>query len=340
MGEQFKWNPSQDDMGKMLRQAVYMEDHVTLEHLLKQRANLENKDETGASVLHIAATHSKMSALSWLLKCRVDLAAVDRQGYDALSSACVKGHRSAIATLLENKAEIEGTVASTGKTPLSLTAERGHLDCLQELLTRGAKLGQTNRDGSTVLMTAAHQSETEIVAFLLSKQATVNVADQEGWTALTYATNAPLPPAGGEQAEQRVHIDGVFQRVSTVELLLLHGANTNAQTSDGLSPLIVACAQDRPGAIKKLIEFKAQVNLASTRGQSALLMAAAHNLPDACRALILAKADVNHTNEKKISALELAERHAQKGDREVVRLLTDAGATAPKGKKGKKGKKK
>jgi len=340
MGEQFKWNPTTERMGDMLRQAVYMEDQVTFDHLLKQRASLEAKDESGATPLHIAATHGKMSALGWLLRCRADLVSADDKGYDALSWACLKGHQSAVGLLLQNRADPEGNETGNAKTPLVLTAERGHLDCLQELLRGRAHLERTSKDGSTPLMCAAHQAETEVVAFLLGKQATVNVADQEGWTALLYAMNASLPPGGGEQAEKKVIIDGVFSRVSMAELLLLHGANANVQTADGLTPLIVACAQDRQLAIKKLLEFRAQVNMTSARGQSPLLMAAANNLPEVCRALIGAKADVNHVNEKKISPLQVAEKFNTSGDTEVYNLLTQAGAVAPKGKKGKKGKKK
>ncbi|CAK0792632.1 unnamed protein product [Prorocentrum cordatum] len=342
MGEQFKWNPSAERMGDMMRQAVYMEDHVTFQHLLKQRANLEAVDESGATALHIAATHGKTSALAWLLECGADLRVADDQGYDALAWACCKGHQSTVVTLLQSRASPEGNGFSpSGKTPLALTAERGHLDCMKELLRARAPLEQTNKDGVTALMSAAHTAETEVVASLLSMQAIVNVADQDGWTALSYAMNAPLPPGAGEQLEKKVHIDGVFSKVSMAELLLLHGAKVNTQSVDGLSPLVVACAQDRPLAVRKLLEHRAQVNLASARGQTALLMAAANNLPEICRTLIVAKADVNHQNEKKVCPLQLADKFAANGDREVVNLLTKAGATAPKGKKGKKkGKKK
>lgn len=60
MGEHFKLNPSAEKVGQMMRQAVYMEDQVTLEHLMKQRADLEAKEEsTGATPLHIAAIQCK-----------------------------------------------------------------------------------------------------------------------------------------------------------------------------------------------------------------------------------------------------------------------------------------
>uniref|UniRef100_A0A6U9IY81 Uncharacterized protein n=1 Tax=Zooxanthella nutricula TaxID=1333877 RepID=A0A6U9IY81_9DINO len=339
MGEQFKWNPSAERVGQMLRQAVYMEDVVTLEHLLKQRADLEARDESGATPLHIAATQCKPGMVGWLLKQRSDLQARDGEGFSALTWACVKGHGPIIAMLLGAAADINEVTDSSGKTPLAISAERGNFDSVLELLSRRASVECANRDGSTALMCAAHQSETQVVAYLLERQSLVNAVDAGGWTALMYAVNAPVPPAaaGGEAAEKKVGIDGVMGKRSTTELMLLHGADLNAQTADGLTPLIIAAGRDRPLSVKRLLEGRAQVNMATAKGQSALLMAAAHDFPQVCKALILAQAEVNHANERKDTPLSLAEKY---GHKEVLELLRKAGAAEPKGKKakGKKGK--
>ncbi|CAK0792630.1 unnamed protein product [Prorocentrum cordatum] len=158
MGEQFKWNPSAERMGDMMQKAVYMEDHVTFQHLLNacHRANLEAVDESGATALHIAATHGKTSALAWLLECGADLRVADDQGYDALAWACCKGHQSTVVTLLQSRASPEAGAPGLHEG---------------ELLRARAPLEQTNKDGVTALMSAAHTAETEVVASLLSMQA-------------------------------------------------------------------------------------------------------------------------------------------------------------------------
>lgn len=330
-------------MGQMLRQAVYMEDMVTLEHLVKQRADLESRDETGTTPLHIAATQSKADTVLWLLGRRADVAARDGEGFSAMTWACIKGHHSVLKLLLNGKADLEELHlstdgnAGTGKTVLALSAERGHLDVVQELLLRRARVDQSCKDGSTALMCAAQHVETEIVAFLLGKNSIVNDTDSEGWTALMYSVNASVQ--GSEQAEKKVNIDGCVGKKTTTELLLLHKADVNAQTEkDGLSPLIIASGRARPMAVKKLLDSRAQVNLTSTKGQSAIIMASALDQPEVVKALIVATADVNQQNEKKDSSLSLAEKY---GNKEVVELLIRAGATAPKAKKkAKAGKKK
>merc|ERR1712039_505401 len=122
------------------------------------------------------------------------------------------------------------------------------------------------------------------------------------------------------------------------------GADVHATTTDGLTPLIVASARDRPASVKRILESRAIVNVSSLRGQSALLMAAAHDLPDVVRPLIMWEANVNHANAKSECALELAEKNLTNGSnyaKEIKDLLTKAGAVMPKGgKKKKKGKKK
>eukprot|EP00929_Paragymnodinium_shiwhaense_P001499 TRINITY_DN101725_c0_g1_i1.p1 TRINITY_DN101725_c0_g1~~TRINITY_DN101725_c0_g1_i1.p1 ORF type:complete len:338 (-),score=60.78 TRINITY_DN101725_c0_g1_i1:242-1255(-) len=332
MGEQFKWNPSTDRAGQMLRQAVYMEDVVTLEHLAKQKVDLEARDESGATPLHIAAIQCLPNTISWLLKKKADVNAIDGEGFSALTWACAKGHRESMSLLIAGGANITDLTKSSGKSPLAISAERGHIGCVQELLAKKADVHQANQDGTSALMCAAHRAETEVVLYLLDRNAASNATDVEGWTPLIYALNAEVAPraAGGENADKKVILDGVLGKRSTIEILMLHKADVNARTQDGLSPLIVASGRDRPSAAKKLLEAKAEVNLQSSRGQFALLMAAAHNLPDTLRALVVAQADVNMANAKNDSPLSLAEKYNYK---DIVDLLTKAGAVKPKAKK-------
>lgn len=323
----------------MLRQAVYMEDRVTLEHLVKKKANLEAKDEAGSTPLHIAATRCKPQTISWLITQRADITARDGEGFSALSWACMKGHHEVLKLLIGGGADINERTETSGKSALVLTAERGHFDCMLELLVCRASIEERSVNGSTALMCAAHQGETEIVSYLLEKQSLVNMVDEGGWNALMYTVNAQAPNVslGGEEAEKRVNIDGILGKRTTVDLMLLHGVDVNAQTSDGLSALMIAAGRDRPQAVKKLLEASAEVDMKTTHGQSALLMAASHDLPQIVRILIIAKADVNYINEKKESALSIAEKFQYK---DVFDVLKSAGATSGPGKKGKKGKKK
>jgi len=340
MGEQFKWNPSTDRMGQMLLQAVYMEDQVTLEHLIKQKADLEAQDETGATPLTIAATRNMPNTVSWLLAKRANCTPKDSAGYSALTWACIKGNLEVVRLLLNAQADLQELVGSNGKTPLSMAAERGHQRVVEELLAKRARVEQPNEDGSTALMCAAHQCEAEVVYYLLSRNSIVNVADSEGWTALMHTMNAPAivtDGPGNEGGERKVLVEGVLGKKTTLELLLLHKADVSAQAEDGLAPLIIGASNERPTAIKQLLEANAQANMATQKGQTAMIMAAAHDLSSVVKTLIIGNADVNQPNAKGDCPLSEGERL---GHKDVVELLKKAGALPPKGGKKKKGKKK
>ena len=67
----------------------------------------------------------------------------------------------------------------------------------------------------------------------------------------------------------------------------------NAQALDGLSPLLIVSAHDRPTAVRQLLSAKASVNSATVKGQTPVLMAAMNDLRLVAKQLILANADVN-----------------------------------------------
>ncbi|CAE8587874.1 unnamed protein product, partial [Polarella glacialis] len=214
------------------------------------------------------------------------------------------------------KASLEEATTSSGKTPLSLSAERGHASVVDELLARRARVDQPNLDGSTALMCAAHQCEAGVVSLLLSRNALVNNADTEGWSALMYAMNAPASAyhslSGNERGEKMVGIEGVIGRKSTLDLLVLHKADVNAQSADGLSPLLIVSSHDRPLAVKQLLDCRAQVNMATMKGQTPILMAAASDLPAVVKTLIIASGDPNQANAKGDCPLSVSEKQGFK----------------------------
>lgn len=282
--------------------------------------------------MHIATTRGQPAMIAWLIERRADVLAADAEGFSALTWACIKGDEPSMQELLKGRADPARGTESSGKLPLALCAERGHVQCVEALLRARALPEAVNRDGTNPLMCAAHRGETEVASLLLGRGCSVNAVDSGGWSALMYACNAPVP-MGGELAEKKVHVDGSPGMKSTCELLCVFQADVNAQAVDGVSALMVGAGRCRALAVKRLLEYKAQVNLRSVRMQSALLVASSMGTQDAVRALIGAAAELNVQNQRGESALSLAE------NQQVAQLLMKAGAVPPKAK-GKKGKKK
>jgi ankyrin repeat protein len=106
--------------------------------------------------------------------------------------------------------------------------------------------------------------------------------------------------------------------------LLEAGADANARSREGQTPLMSAARNGRPGAIAALLARGAEVNaVESFRGQTALMLAAGEGNVDAVRALIAAGANVTAKSKSGFTPLLFAVRNAQL---DAVRLLLEHGA--------------
>ncbi|PVD39591.1 hypothetical protein C0Q70_02226 [Pomacea canaliculata] len=109
-----------------------------------------------------------------------------------------------------------------------------------------------------------------------------------------------------------------------VRLLILHGADVNAQSSAGNTPLHSAACGGHVEVVKELITSGASVEVHNENGHTPLMEAASAGYVEVARLLLEAGAGINtHSNEFKESALTLA---CYKGHLEMVKFLLEAGA--------------
>jgi len=74
------------------------------------------------------------------------------------------------------------------RTPLMVAAQYGHVDTVQALLRRGARVDLHEKGYYTALMLAAGNGHTEVVRLLAQAGADVNEVElTRGWTALIWA---------------------------------------------------------------------------------------------------------------------------------------------------------
>ncbi len=77
----------------------------------------------------------------------------------------------------------EGTVADR----LVRAAAQGQFNIFEQLLLQHPDKADAKSSGKTCLQVASHQGHTELVGLLLSKMASMEIADDDGDTALHYA---------------------------------------------------------------------------------------------------------------------------------------------------------
>ncbi len=105
-----------------------------------------------------------------------------------VADAIAAGDCAGLRRLLEGGASPnpEGPVAA----PLVQAVAKGQLECARALLDAGADPDATRADGSSALQIAARANATELVALLLSRKASPELANSGGVAALAAAAGA------------------------------------------------------------------------------------------------------------------------------------------------------
>ena len=121
---------------------------------------------------------------------------------------------------------------------------------------------------------------------------------------------------------------------AVVQQLLQKGADVNAASKTGNTPLIIAAWTGDLDVIKLLLGTGAKVNAANKRGETPLMLASGRGFAEVVKLLLGAGAKVNAADKNGKSALVYAEGHVldlvnpvnDKDRSAVTKLLEDAGA--------------
>lgn len=147
-------------------------------------------DGDGWPLLHRAAQQGRVAALRSLLDGGADLRGAGLHGRTALYEAAKYGHVAAVGLLLDRGADPNAREGSSGFTPLHIAAERRHLEVLRVLLARGAEVNALNQFAQTPLWQASWKPEhgdDAVARVLLAAGAATEVHDSVGATPLMRA---------------------------------------------------------------------------------------------------------------------------------------------------------
>lgn len=302
-----------------------------VEALIAANANLNITNEGGSALVY-AAKNGHTGCVQALIKANADLNITDSNGNSALFLAVINGHNDCVREILKTNAKLDvwktlrhaivyknivclnAIIAKKPnvnerdhekKTHLFVAAKNGFTEGVQALISAKADMNILC-DDMTPLMVAAANGRLECVKVLIASKAKINAANEDGKTALYYATTAgyanvvsTLISVGAKGKDSALLTAAARGHTDIVLMLINAGADVNPP-KDYMTPLMYAAEQGDLKSLKALLEAKANVNARirfkpSYRNayyNTALMYAAAYGHLECVKALIQAGADV------------------------------------------------
>lgn len=227
----------------------------------------------------------------------------------ALVAGCGKDERAAALT------KLAGRGITNSPATFIRAAWEGNIETVGLFLQAGLDPNSRKEvEGGTVtaLHAAVDGGNREIAVLLLQRGADVDARAPGQHTVLHAALG-------------RTNVD-----LTMVDLLITNGANVNAASDRGVTPLISAVQWGHLGAVELLLSKGADVNAATTNGYTALMIAAGDDNVEAVKSLLKAKPNLNARGGKLgQTALELAVALDHTNVLEVLRQAENVAASGP-----------
>jgi uncharacterized protein len=198
---------------------------------------------------------------------------------------------------------------------------------VKELIAEGADVAHVrNQAGVSALMQARYENKLDIVALLHKAAGDLDVFEAAtlgdvGRLRSLLAADRELVRAQSSDGFTPLHLACFFGQPMAAELLVQQGADANAVSPGRIAVIHSAAASRDAGIVKLVLKAGANPNLQQQGGYTALHEAAMHNSVERAQTLLDAGADRMIRSDDGLTAAEMA---AQKGNKEVLELLQGA----------------
>lgn len=174
-------------------EAIKRDEFLSVEALIGAGADVNARDRSGESPLHLAAVRGYPEITLLLIAEGANVNARDERELTPLHAAAWGGHKETVALLIDKGSHINA-IGQNGLTPLHVSALTGSNETIALLIDNGAEINARNKDGMTPLHVAAFAGQREAVELLIDKGADVNAKNNEGVTPLQMASQKGHQP--------------------------------------------------------------------------------------------------------------------------------------------------
>ncbi|MBV8819209.1 MAG: ankyrin repeat domain-containing protein [Acidobacteriaceae bacterium] len=239
------------ESGMSLIEAVQNDDQTAVEVLLRNKVDVNAREDDGATALAWAAVRCNLEIARRLLDAGANPNLTNEQGIGPLYLAMTNGSPAMVDLLLQKHAD-PNIAREDAETPLLTATRLGQVGVMKALLDHGAQVNAREKKfGQTALMWAA--GNPAAVRLLLERGADVQ-ATSKVWdiTATIYTpTTSTIGKTGipwnndgvytSKQGGQNAILFAVQEHdQESVKLLLDAGVNVNIAAADGTTPLLAA----------------------------------------------------------------------------------------------------
>lgn len=240
----------------------------------------------------------------------VDINRYNNLGNTMLTEFVQNSDRLRVQYILNRNASVNLPTVN-GLTPLMHAVFLRKLDVVKCLVERGADVNLRNNDGKTALMMAVENNFGDIVEYLINSGANVKARSNGGETAFGIAlfhryTNTANTLLKAMKGYVSLIEETMYGQESVVNWCISQRFNVNITEENGMTPLMIAAANNNVSIAKLLLASGADVNVKNEKGETALDISLSSKLNNMVDILMAAGAEIKEQDKKLFSLLEAA----------------------------------
>jgi len=242
-----------DPMGDALLSAAKQGDIQSMQAALDGGASIDyvnpNLLSTTKTACCKAAAHGQLESLQWLVDKGADWHKGTAGNENPITLAAANNHFDIVFYLIEEGEDVNYQETNYGFTALLSAAKHGNVAAAKKLIALGADTKVMNKKKQGAIHLAARHCKAAMVDFLY----------QKGLTAVR-----PLHTLVTFQNDKRLPADAK----ATIDVLLRHGVDINAQDGSGFTALHIASQWGNDALMNYLIDKGADSSIQTNNGMT------------------------------------------------------------------------